>query len=171
MHLLISGIGIELPATLPLAAAAIVCTALLYLWRLARRRYMESNAERWPRADATVVSSYEIDENSSATSPSAWLENEDDNREHVSRWATAIQYAYRVQGELYAGTYFLPGTNCDGHLATAAGRAWVGRQIVVRYNPNRVEQSVFLVEDGAPGRPHIPTVPSDKPYVTSLSLQ
>jgi len=83
--------------------------------------------------------------------------------EYVSRWAVAIQYSYSFAGEIYAGTYFLPETWSDSHLTEEAGKIWIGQKIVVRCNPNRPVQSCFLVADGAPGNPHIPTAFADQP--------
>jgi hypothetical protein len=170
MYSVASGFEVEIPAVLFVLGPALVFVAVLYLTRLARQRFRESQARNWTPVDATVNSSYEVDENSSLASPNA-LASQESNAEYVACWATAIQYTYHANGEIYAGTYFLPGTWSDGHLAAEAGRAWVGRKIVVRYNPVLPEQSVFLEQDGAPGRPHISRLVSDRPYVTGLSLK
>ena|SRR6266478_6181873 len=95
----------------------------------------------------------------------------DDDEEYFPRWTIAIQYSYQADGELYAGTYFLPSTYSDGDLASEAENAWAGRKIVVRYNPSKPAQSWFLEQDGAPGKPHIPRLLSYRPYVTNLSLK
>ncbi len=147
----------------------------MFAIRWLRERSIESRAQNWIRLSATVYRSYEIDENTSATSASTWknLDNLDrrNQAEYVSRWAVAIQYSYSFTGEIYSGTYFLPETLPDGSLAAEAGKAWIGRKIVVRCNPNRPVQSCFLVTDGAPGKPHIPTAFADQPYITTLSLK
>jgi hypothetical protein len=135
----------------------------------------DSRAQNWTRVGATVFNSYEIDENASVTSASTWmhLDNLDSENkgEFVSRWAVAIQYAYSFAGETYTGTYFLPETWTDGHLAAEAGKTWIGKKIVVRCNPKHPNQSCFQVMDGAPGKPHIPTAFADQPYITTLSLK
>jgi hypothetical protein len=149
--------------------------ALVYAARWFRRRSMKSKAQDWTRVDATVHNSYEIDENASASSASTWMQldnlDNENKDEYVSRWAVAIEYTYQVAGEIYSGRYFLPVTYTDGHLASEAGRAWVGKSIIVRFNPHHAERSVFLVEDGAPGEPHIPTTLSERPHLTTLSLK
>jgi hypothetical protein len=94
---------------------------------------------------------------------------EDD--EYYPRYAVALEYSYRAGGEFHAGAYFLPETYSEGDVASDAERAWAGRKIVVRYNPDKPAQSVFLQEDGAPGKPHIPRLISYRPYVTDLSLK
>jgi hypothetical protein len=143
---------------------------LLYLARRVRRWYLTGRAENWPRANGLVTGSYELDENQSALSPNGWGDESDDY-EYYPLFAVAIQYSYRVEGNLHAGTYFLPQTFTEGDLASEAERAWDGKTIVVRYNPAKPSQSVFLEIDGAPGKPHIPRLISHQPYVTDLSLK
>jgi len=124
--------------------------------------------------EARVNSSYELDENQTILSTEFWLqshgEEEDTQRDYIPSWQPAIQYSYRVAGEIYAGTYFLPQTYTDGYLASEAGKFWIGKTINVRYNPARPGQSLFLVKDGAPGRSRVSRLGSDKPYVTQISL-
>lgn len=143
---------------------------LVYMFRRLRRWHIGGRAESWPAADAAVSGSYEIDENQSALSRNGWGDEHSD-AEYYSRWSVAIQYSYQANGELYSGTYFLPQTYSDGDLASEAERAWVGKQIVVRYNPSKPAQSFFLEQDGAPGKPHIPRLLSYSPYLTNLSLK
>jgi uncharacterized protein DUF3592 len=149
---------------------AAIVYLLVYMARRIRRWYIGGRAESWPAADAAVSGSYEIDENQSALSRNGWGDERSDG-EYYPRWSVAIQYSYQADGESYAGTYFLPQTYSDGVLASEAERAWVGKQIVVRYNPSRPDQSFFLEQDGAPGKPHIPRLISYGPYLTNLSLK
>jgi hypothetical protein len=143
---------------------------LVHLARQFRRWYVALRAESWPKTNALVSGSYELDENQSVLSRNGWGLEEDDN-EYYPRFAVALEYSYHADGELYSGTYFLPGTYTEGDLASEAERAWVGRKIVVRYNPDKPTQSVFLEEDGAPGKPHIPRLISYRRYLTDLSLK
>ncbi|HLW52997.1 MAG TPA: DUF3592 domain-containing protein [Candidatus Angelobacter sp.] len=140
------------------------------LARRAGRWYDISRAHSWTKTHARVTGSYEIDENQSALSRNGWGDDRDDSDYHP-RFAVAIQYSYRAGGELYSGTYFLPHTFTRGDLASEAEESWADRKIVVRYNPSRPRQSCFLVEDGAPGRPHIPRLLSYSPYITDLRLE
>ncbi len=143
---------------------------LVYMFRRLKRWYIGGQAESWPAADAAVSGSYEIDENQSALSRNGWGDEHSDAEYHP-RWSVAIQYCYQAEGESYSGTYFLPQTYSDGDRASEAERAWVGKQIVVRYNPSKPAQSFFLEQDGAPGKPHIPWLISYGPYLTNLSLK
>ena len=162
-------------ALIVVVICAVWVGGLLYAVRWLRGRSIESRAQNWVRVGATVHGSYEIDENTSVISASTWtnLDNLDEKNEsnYVSRWAVAIQYSYSFAGEVYAGQYFLPETWSDGHLATKAGKAWIGKKIVVRYNPSHPTRSYFLMADGAPGRSHIPMAFADQPYITTLSLK
>jgi hypothetical protein len=170
-------IGVEFPTQILVALVGLA--ALVYAGRWFRLRSRQSKARNWTRVDATVHNSYQIDENAGATSLGTWMQFwmrfdslRNDNRDaYVSRWAVAIEYTYRFDGEMHSGTYFLPLTYTDGHVATEAGRAWVGKSIIARSNPHQPEQSIFLVEDGAPGEPHIPVTISDRPHLTTLSLK
>lgn len=171
VQVIASVFGIELPGVLFVSVLGIIFTWLLCATRWVRRRRASARAENWTRVDAAVTSSYELDENDRVDSPNiinTYLEG--DKAEYVACWVSAIQYTYHVNGEIYAGTYFLPQTSPDGHLAAEAGRRWVGRKIVVRVNPDSPEESFFLEQDGAPGKPHILRSISDSPYMTTLSL-
>jgi len=152
----------------------IIPTGLAYLvvyWaRRVRRWYVASQAENWPRVTAFVSGSYEVDENQGLLSRNGWGLEEDDY-EYYPRFAVALEYTYRAGSEFHAGIYFLPETYSQGDLAGEAERAWADRKIVVRYNPDKPEQSVFLETDGAPGKPHIPRLISYRPYLTDLSLK
>jgi hypothetical protein len=144
---------------------------VMYTARWTGRWYVANRAEEWPAADALVTGSYEIDENQGILSRNGWEVDDDDDSEYHARFAVALQYSYRVSGEVHTGTYFLPDTYTEGDLAGEAERAWQGRKIIVRYNPSKPQQSFFHVHDGAPGRPHIPWMVSSRPYVTTLSLK
>jgi hypothetical protein len=152
----------------------IIPTAIAYLFvhlaRQCRRWYVDLRAESWPKTDGMVTGSYELDENQSALSRNGWGLEEDDD-EYYPRFAVALEYSYHADGELYSGVYFLPDTYTEGDLASEAERAWTGRKIVVRYDPDNPAQSVFLEEDGAPGKPHIPRLISYRRYLTDLSLK
>jgi hypothetical protein len=160
----------ELPGVLIALVPAATIALSVYAWRWRQRRSLFSRAQSWPAADAIVNSSYELDENSGVLSRNTFTADYD-NVEYIPLWSTAIQYSYHVNGEVYAGTYFLPTTSDDGHIAAEAGRAWVGRNIAVRYNPDEPEESVFLEQDGAPGKSRISRLVSDRPQLTTLSLK
>jgi hypothetical protein len=146
---------------------------VVYVGRWLGRWYVTNRAENWPATDARVTGSYELDENQSILSPNGWEidDDDDDEYEYHPRFAVAIQYSYRVDGEVRVGTYFLPETYTEGDLASEAERSWAGRKILVRYNPTKPSQSFFLICDGAPGQPHIPRLLSQRPYITDLSLR
>jgi hypothetical protein len=165
------GFEFDLPVVLFVLAPLLAVSLSVYLYRWRRRWSVASRAQNWPRADGIVNSSYDLDENATALSPQNWRSEEDDDRDYEPRWSTAIQYTYHVSGEIYSGTYFLPATSSDGHIAAESGRAWLGKKIVVRYNPAKPDESVFLEQDGAPGKPHIPRLVSDRPQFTTLSLK
>jgi len=144
---------------------------LVYLGRRIQRWYVAGRAPNWPAADAIVHGSYELDENEVSFSRNGWGEEEFETKNYYARWAVAIQYGYEAAGEFYSGTYFLPSTYSDGDLAFHAKEVWVGKTIVVRFNPSHPSQSFFLEQDGAPGKPHIPRLLSYQPYLTDLSLK
>jgi hypothetical protein len=160
---------------------AAVVYLVVHLARRLRRWYLAARAKNWTATDAWVNGSYEIDESQGLLSLHGWSDgqdvyafddDEDDyDYDYPSRLAVALEYSYRADGELRSGTYFLPDTFKEGDLASEAEKVWAGRKIVVRYNPSRPEQSFFLVQDGAPGKPHIPRLLSYRPYLTELSLK
>ena len=160
----------ELPGVLIAIVPAATIALSVYGWRWRQRRSLFFRAQSWPVTDAIVISSYELDENSGVLSRNVFSGG-DENAEYFPLWSTAIQYSYRVNGDLYAGTYFLPTTSDDGHIAAEAGRAWLGRNIAVRYNPDNAEESIFLEQDGAPGKSRISRLVSDRPQLTTLSLK
>lgn len=164
-------VATDFPFQLEILVAIVVAIgfgALLYAARWVGQRRMESRAQTWTRVDATVYDSYEIDEKACGTTANIWRRLQDPE---VSRWAVAIQYSYCFGGKVHVGIYFLPETWSDGYVAAEAGRSWIGKQIVIRCSHERPEQSLFLVGDGAPGRPHIPASFAEKPYITTLSLK
>jgi len=154
-----------------LVVPAAIGHLVTYMARWAGRWYVANRAEGWAPADAFVTGTYEIDENQGILSRNGWEIDEDDDSEYYPRFAVALQYSYHADGELHTGTYFLPDTYTEGELASEAEKTWQDRRIVVRYNPSKPQQSFFLVRDGAPGKPHIPWLISDRPYVTTLSLK
>ena len=156
---------LEFPITLIFLIPAFIFSVVLFVSRWIRREHSQYRARSWPRAEAIVNSSFELNESSKNVAP------EDSPAEYVHIWATAIQYSYQVNGEFFAGTYFLPWTYEDSGLATEFGKAWIGKRITIRYDPRNVERSVFLKSDGAPGKPHIPKTRADRPQVTTLSLK
>jgi|SRR5215831_11866713 len=143
---------------------------LVHVARRLGRWHNLGRAESWPAADATVTSSYELDENQVAFSSNGW-DSAGEEDDYTPSWAVVLEYSYQAEGESYSGSYFLPYTYCDGETASEAERAWADKKIIVRYNPSRPKQSFFLEQDGAPGKPHIPRLLSWKPYITDLSLR
>jgi hypothetical protein len=154
---------------------------VVHLARGLQRWYLSARAKNWTKTDAWVSGSYQLDESQGLLSLHGWSEwdgldaiNEDERQneaDYRERLAVAIEYNYRADGEVRSGTYFLPYMFKEGDMASQAEKAWVGRKIVVRYNPVRPDQSFFLVQDGAPGKPHIPRPLSYRPYLTGLSLK
>lgn len=151
-----------------LIAPLAVVYLVVHLTRRASLWYNTTRAESWPLADALINSSYEVDENQSALSRNTWFDQDDRYR---PRSAVALEYSYRVNQKLYGGSYFLPHTFTKDDLAIRAEHSWAGRKIRVRYNPAKPAQSIFLVQDGAPGKPHIPRMISYRLYMTELSLK
>jgi len=149
---------IHVPLDWVLAAPGVIFYLLRFLTRWFIREHLQRLARSWPTAGAVVQNSFELAE----ADRGRW-------GKPVAVWAVAIQYAYKVNGEFYSGTYFLPRTYLDAGLATEAGRAWVGRHITIRHNPSKLERSVFLESDGAPGKPHIPAR-ANRRGLTTLSL-
>jgi hypothetical protein len=170
--------------------------ALLRLWRWIARGAKIARASSWPVTDAVVESSFELDESSKRVR--SLLKNlfvgsyyeqprrhvlappempdmvdiydDDDGNDSSQPWISGLHYSYYAEGTAYSGTYLLPLAHEDSGSASQAGQSWVGKQISVRYNPDRPEQSLFLESDGAPGKPRIPSGWSSEPYLTSLSL-
>jgi hypothetical protein len=152
---------------------AAVAYFFVYIARRIRRWHICGAAQSWPTADAKVISSFQIDENQVAFSTNSWSDDDplDENDDYSARWAVAIQYTYQIGDEHYSGDYFLPETYTAGDLAADAANAWTDKIITVRYKQSNPKKSFFLVEDGAPGKPHIPRLLSWKPQVTELSLK
>ncbi|HEY6250520.1 MAG TPA: hypothetical protein VI685_11215 [Candidatus Angelobacter sp.] len=154
----------QVPIVWLLALPGVIFSVGLYLTRWMRRQRTAAKAQSWPAAQAVVNNSFELNESTRNVAPEGAV------AEYVHIWAVAIQYAYQVNGEFYAGTYFLPNTYKDSGVATEMGRAWISRRITIRYDPRNYETSFFLESDGAPGKPHIPPR-TDRPQVTTLSLK
>lgn len=155
---------VYIPFVLILAAPSFAFLMLRYLARRSRSDHMRRNAVSWPSAQAVVNSSFEMNTRSEN------IADKGNDPEYVHYWVTAIQYAYKVNGEFYAGTYFLPRIYKDSGVATDAGRFWIDKKIVIRYQPSNPNQLCFLESDGAPGKPYIPTR-ADRPAFTTLSLK
>lgn len=97
---------------------------------------------------------------------------DDDHGNDPSKpWIVGLRYSYHADGTIYGGTYLLPLAYANPGSACKEGRKWTGRRIKVRYNPRQPEQSLFLEEDGAPGKPRIPAGWESEPYLTNLSLK
>ena len=155
----------QFPATLIFLILAFLFFGLLFLTRWSRRRRTEQKARSWPAIEAVVHNSFELNESSRNVADEGHL------AEYEHRWITAIEYSYQVNGEFYAGTYFLPSSYTDSGIASAEGKAWLGEKITIRYDPSHPEKSAFLEADGAPGKSRIPRSREDRPYVTTLSLK
>jgi hypothetical protein len=84
--------------------------------------------------------------------------------------AVGLRYSYSAGGETFTGTYFLPALFDDPAEATQAGKEWEGKWIVVRYDPEHPQRSIFLPIDGAPGLSRIPTGLTTEPYIQGLTF-
>jgi hypothetical protein len=168
---------------------------LVRLWGWCRRGLLLARAKNWPVTDARVVSSFEVDESSQRVlnllvnltrrsvfeGPTGEVTSEDrawwtpsrwnNVNERTLPWLAGIRFSCKVEGNVYFGKYLLPAAYANYEPAAQGGRAWVGKRIKVRYNPAKPEQSAFLQEDGAPGKPHIPVGWDGEPYLVSLSLK
>src|SRR5215471_4586785 len=152
------GGGLRIVARVMFAIPAAVVYFMVHIARRIMRWHYSGVAQSWPAAEAKVTSSFQIDENQVAFSTNSWFDESIGSAygKYRARWAVALQYSYEAEGESYAGTYFLPKTYKDGDLADDAADAWIDKTITVRYNHFRPKLSFFLVQDGAPGKPHIP---------------
>lgn len=170
-------------------------SGLVRLWRGLRRSLLLGRAASWPVTDAAVNSVFEIDESSQRVrnllvnlfrrpvfegptgdvapedsrwwTPSSW----NNVNERSLPWLAGIRFTYEVQGSVYTGSYLLPSAYAGYDFAAKDAGAWMGKRITVRYNPEKPEQSAFLQEDGAPGKPWIPVGRDSEPYLISLSLK
>src|SRR5690348_9460337 len=136
----------HIPVQLILLLPAFIFSVSLYLTRWFRRQRTEQKAQSWPAVEAVVHNSFELNESSRNVTGAGVPE------EYVHRWITAIEYSYQVNGEFYAGTYFLPSSSTDSAIASEQGKAWLGRKITIRHDPSNPEKSFFLEADGAPGK-------------------
>lgn len=156
--------GSDIVVRLILSLCALMFSAALFVTRWLHRAAREHQAQHWPSVTAVVHNSFELNDRSTNVA-------QDDPARYVFWWITALEYSYQVNGEFYAGTYFLPSSYTDSSVASAEGKAWLGRKITVRYNPSNPEKSFFLETDGAPGKSRIPRSRENRPYVTTLSLK
>ena len=108
---------------------AILFFVMLWLTRWLRRQWLATRARHWPQTRAMVNSAWQLDQGF-RSSP---------------RWATSIQYSYRVKGEFYSGEYFLPCLRSSSEDAFQEGQSWINRPITIRYNPVHPQASCFLV--------------------------
>jgi hypothetical protein len=170
-------------------------SSVLHLWRRCGRSLLQARAKSWPVTDATVDSRFEIDESSQRVrnllvnllrrplseaptgdvapqDPTGWTPGSWSKvNERTLPWLAGIRFRYRVEGITFCGTYLLPSAYAAYEPAAEDGKWWVGKRIKVRYNPGKPEQSVFLLEDGAPGKPRIPVGWDGEPYLVDLSLR
>ena len=170
---------------------------LLRAWRWLARRSKIARASNWTSTDALVVSSFEMDESTkrirnllanlfigslydrprrsvmlaSGMPEMVDIYDDNDGNDNSKPWIAGIRYTYAVGDEAYGGSYLLPNAYVNSGEASSAAREWVGKDIRIRYNPDKPEQSLFLVEDGAPGKPRIPAGWTAEPILTSLSLR
>lgn len=114
---------------------------VLFEVRRALRVRTDRRAANWPRTSAMVQSSNEFFELLPGKK---------------AAHSTSLQYVYEVNGDFYSGTYWLPGFRSKHYMAEERGKDWLEKRISVRYNPEKPQESTFLVKDGAPGRPYVP---------------
>jgi hypothetical protein len=172
------------------ASIGMIC---LRLWRWCVRSVLLGRAGSWQPADAVVDSSFELDESSKRFRNlllnwlfSSWYEapsghsheakmidyyDDDHGNDRSKPWVVGLRYSYRADGNMYGGIYLMPIAYANPGSACKTGKRWVGKRIKVRYNPDKVAQSVFLQDDGAPGKPRIPAGWESEPYLTELSLK
>jgi len=170
-------------------------SGLVRLWRGCKRGILLARASSWPVMDAWVDSDFEIDESSQrvlnllvnltrqsvfegptgevASEDSAWWTPSRWNKvnTHTLPWLAGIRFSYKVEGNVYCGKYMLPAAYASYEHAAKDSGPWVGKRIKVRYDPAAPEQSAFLQEDGAPGKPHIPVGWDGEPYLVELQLK
>ncbi len=103
------------------------------LGRLKKRRILalENAARSWPQAFAHVQATHVIREERSTD---AWL-----------CWQVELAYSYVVRGEYYSGIYLLPPSSEDE--ADERARYWKDKDVMVRYQPQAVTESILLLED------------------------
>jgi hypothetical protein len=125
----------DLPIRVSVWMAGLVIAALIMAVRFTRHWLLKQAAESWPMMNATVESFYVINSGAGST----------------VHWIPILEYSYAINGQRYSGNAGLQfnGGN-DKTIAEEAGNTWQGQKILVRYNPQKPEKSVFLVADGAP---------------------
>lgn len=103
-----------------------ICVRTLRTWR---RHKLVVRVQHWPQAVGNG------------------LEAHAECSEH-SRYAICsaeINYSYRVDGQLFAGSVSLPADNKSHAEGIALG--WRNREIRVRYSPDEPTESTLLLED------------------------
>jgi hypothetical protein len=94
-----------------------------------RRQKLIVRAQRWPQAPGSGLEAYaDCPKNASYAVCSA-----------------EVNYTYRVNGELFAGSVSLPAD--DKKHAEGLALGWRTREILVRYAPSDPAESTVLLED------------------------
>lgn len=145
----------DIPVKFMILGAVLGFYLLIYLFRWLKQRIAIIRALSWPSAEAVVENTYDLDLSTQKT----------------ERWATALQYSFQVNGQYFAGTYFLPDALASAETSAQLGKDWLHRKIIIRYKPSNPLTSMFLEQDGAPGKPYIPVTLSEGPQFTTLSLK
>ncbi len=97
-----------------------------------RRHKLIARAKTWPQAPGSGLEAYaDCAKNSSYAVCSA-----------------EVNYTYRVNGELFAGSVSLPAD--DNKHANGLALGWRNREILVRYSPSDPAESTVLLEDQPP---------------------
>jgi hypothetical protein len=133
-----SGGGLEYPWSLwplVLVVGAILGAVSTFL----RQWFVQQTARNWPRANATVETYYALSTGSGG-----------DNA-----FAPVLGYYYEVKGEAYSCSVCLMSYGGPSAAdAEESGKSWVGAKIVIRYNPEKPEESAYIEADGAPPGAH-----------------
>ena len=103
------------------------------LSRIHRRRVraLEESARAWPKASGHVQTT-RVKREERPSDP--WL-----------CWQVELTYSYVVSGEYYSGSYSLQPDSEDE--ADERARYWRDKDVMVRYDPQKVSDSVLLLED------------------------
>jgi hypothetical protein len=115
----------------PVAALIIGASGAWIAGSLVIRRLRLRNGRSWPTTDGVIQNA--------------------DVREHRTRsaqWFVAeVPYSYQVNGKLYFGR-FTKTFDYETDAREYKERLW-GKRIVVRFNPRRIERSLFTAKDAA----------------------
>jgi hypothetical protein len=103
--------------------------------RKRKRERLLRDAATWPRTPGRVEQAVTIKE---------FVEGD-------LAWHVRLTYSYVVNGQYYSGVFLLPSELEPDAIEHAS--AWKGREVVVRYWPENVSDSVILLEDQAPLAP------------------